>query len=460
MDYIDKFQQALKIPTYFKSDEFSVSDHEKTLECFQEFLFNSFPHLSKTAERYVLSPYSVAYRIAGSSDSSAAQPTKPPANSSAAQPTKPPAALFLAHYDVVPAEKEKWKTDPFGAKIQDGYIYGRGSLDMKNTLIGIMQAAENLCVQGWKPKRDIWFVFGGDEERSGFLGAGKTAQWFKERGQRFDFVLDEGTPVAEGQIKGIETPVALISIEEKGYLSLKLSVDQEPGHASRPPEVQAAAVLARALCKIVKKPFPFLLNATVELFFKKASNLMSGLKGFVMRHARALGPLFFKHAAVNPTMTSMLRTTAAITQLSGSAADNVMPSEASAVINLRLLWPWTVEKAVAFIKKTIKDDRVKVNIYGNATNPVAASSGFMNHGWQELTDAMEEAWPGIPLFPFIMVATTDSRHYKDITDCILRFNPYKLNSEELGKIHGHDERISVENLHRGLSFYTSLLRLL
>ncbi|MDR2952464.1 MAG: M20/M25/M40 family metallo-hydrolase, partial [Treponema sp.] len=245
--------------------------------------------------------------------------------------------------------------------------------------------------------------------------------------------------------------------EEKGYLSLELSVAQEPGHASRPPETQAAAVLARALCRIDKKPFPWKLVPTVESFFKQIAPFMQGFQSFAMRHARALGHLFFAVAGKDPAIASMLRTTVAMTQLEGSAADNVLPSEARAIINLRLLQPWSAEDAANFIKKTVNDGRVKIEPYGLGTGPVAASRDFKRSGWHEIEAALAEAWPGVPMLPFIMVATTDSRHYQELADAIFRFDPYKLDPKEMGGIHGHDERISVENLKQGLIFYTKLV---
>ena len=451
MDFLEKFREALKIPTYWlpaaqdqplQDGGESVKNAIAVLLRFQEFLMEHFPAFHREAERWALNPYSVVYRWPGTST------------------TNTGAVLFLAHYDVVPAEKEKWNFDPFGAEIKDGYIYSRGSLDMKSVLISLMEAAENLCERGWQPKRDIWFAFGGDEERTGIQGAMETSRWFEGRGQRFDWVLDEGTPIGEGQIKGIDFPLALVSIEEKGYLSLDLTVTQEPGHASRPPRVQAAAVLGRALRRIAKKPFPFRLSPTVELFFTKIAGMLPGAQGFVMRHARAFGPLFFRMAAANPETVSLLRTTVAMTQLEGSAADNVLPSEVRAVINLRLLWPWTVETATVFIKKAINDKRVLVSTHGLGTNPVAASREYHHEGWKKIQAAMEEAWPGVPILPFIMVASTDSRHYQRLTDGIYRFNPHKLDSKELSGIHGHDERISEENLNRGLAFYSGLFGLL
>ena len=441
MDFIDRFRAALRIPTWWPADALPGDGAaEAALLRFQEFLVESYPAFHKTAERQVLSPYSVLYRWPGEAKNADSD-----------------AILLLAHYDVVGAETEKWSVDPFGAEIKDGFIYGRGSLDMKNTLVSIMEAAESLCAAGFRPKRDIWFAFGGDEERTGILGAKETAKWFARQGRHFAWILDEGTPIGEDQIKGIDSPLALVSIEEKGFLSLDLCVKQEPGHASMPPKTQAAAVLARALCRIAARPFPFKLIPTVESFFRQVSPLMPGIQGFAMRHARALGPLFFMAAATNPTTTSMLRTTVAMTQLAGSSADNVMPSEVHAVINLRLLQPWSVEAATEFIKKAVNDERVQIKTHNLGTGPIPAKHGFELSRMKEIVAALAEAWPGVPLLPFIMVATTDSRHYMELADDIFRFNPYKLNPKELGSVHGHDERISEENLRRGLRFYTKLL---
>jgi carboxypeptidase PM20D1 len=165
-------------------------------------------------------------------------------------------------------------------------------------------------------------------------------------------------------------------------------------------------------------------------------------------------------AASNPATESMLRKTVAMTQLKGSAADNVLPSETSAIINLRLLQPWTAKSAIAFIEKAVADRRVQVSVYGLASDPVAPSKDGQRGGWQEIEAAMNEAWPGIPLLPFIMIATTDSRHYQKLSDSILRFSPHKLDPKELSGVHGHNERISLENLNRGLSFYAALMKLL
>jgi carboxypeptidase PM20D1 len=426
---------------------------------FRGFLEETYPAFHKSAERFALSPYALVYRWPGSG----------PVDSSGEEP-----ALLLAHYDVVPAEREKWSVDPFGAELlnlrgaalEEGaapaetYIYGRGALDMKSILTALFESAENLCLRGFKPKRDIWIALGGDEERTGVSGAQETARWFAEKNLRFSFILDEGTPVAVDQIKGIAKPLALVGIEEKGFFSAALRVEQKPGHASQPPDIQAAAVLARALQRLAAHPFPWKLTSTTEAFFKNLAPHAAGPVRFAMARARTLGPLFFKAAAVSPATRALLRTTMAMTQLEGSAADNVMPSEVRAVINLRLLPPWTVETAAERLNAVIADERVKISPYGLATDPVPAAPGqaaMEGPGWKEIRDAVEKTFPGIPVLPFLMLATTDSRHYQKLSDRIFRFSPQKLNPEELSRIHGHDERISLENLENCLSFYSRIL---
>ena len=444
VDFLARFREALRIKTDWPSGALpGDAEAEAPLFRFQEFLVKTYPLFHQTAERWVLGPYSLIYRWPGV-DRGAEKPV-----------------LILAHYDVVPVEQEKWTSDPFGAEIKGGYIYGRGTLDMKSMLMALMEGAEILCAEGFRPRRDIWFAFGGDEERTGILGARKTARWFAERGTRFSWILDEGSAILENQIAGVNVPLALFSIEEKGFLSLDLTAVQKPGHASRPPPVQAAAVLSRALCRISKKPFPFRLVPTAEQFFTRLSGFASGPQAFFMRHARALGPLFFRVLAASPDVSALLHTTVAMTQLKGSAADNVMPSEVQAVINLRLLQPWTVERALGFIKKVINDERVRVEVHGMGTNPVPANPEHTRQsgpGWGEMTAALEAVYPGIPPLVFMMVATTDSRHYQDLAGGIFRFNPHRLDPGELSRIHGHDERISEDNLRRGLEFYIHLFR--
>ncbi len=443
---LERFRAALRFPTLWPADADAaqVGQAEKALRDFQEFLPANYPAFHRVARREVLSPFALVYRWP------------------APGPTAEKPVLFLAHYDVVPAETDQWTADPFGAEMRDGYIYGRGALDTKITLIAALEAAERLAAAGFAPSRDLWFAFGGDEERSGVLGARRIAAWLAEQGVSFAWSLDEGSIIAAGQLAGLPVPPALIGVEEKGFLDIELRVRQNPGHASMPPETQAAAVLGRALDRLARRPFPWTLTPTVENFFKRLAAQYRGPRAFVMAHARFFGPLFFPLAAGTPGTRALLRTTVAMTQLFGSSADNVLPSEVRAVLNLRLLAPWTVAAAVDYVRRAVADDRVQVLVSPErlANDPVgaaASASRGQGPGWQNLEAAVAAAFPGTPVLPFLVTATTDSRHYARLCQAVYRFAPLSLDPGELARIHGHDERVSLDALEKAVSFYHHLL---
>jgi carboxypeptidase PM20D1 len=465
---IERFRGAIRIKTDWPGEGSAAEAAVERLTVFQDFLLKAYPCFHRVTERWVLSPYSLVYRW------SAVKAGEPVPGGSGLPPgggQSVPAVLILAHYDVVPVEADKWTADPFGGEIKEGFLYGRGAQDMKGSLVAIFEAAEELAERGFRPNRDIWFAFGGDEERSGLLGARNTAAWFAARGQRFSWILDEGSPVAINQIRGIKTPLALFGVEEKGFLSLALEVDQRSGHASQPPRVQAAATLARALLRISRHPFPARLGPVVGTFFSRLLELGSRSSPGRRNGGRpagaailaALSPLISPVLAFifrgNPQIMAMLHTTVAMTQLSGSTADNVMPSQVRAVINLRLLAPWTVDGAVDYIRRIVGNAEVKISILGFASGSVSAhpEHGRMRGpGWAEIAGAAAAIFPDAAPIPFIMTACTDSRHYQGLTEGIFRFSPMRLSPEDLSSIHGHDERISLENFFLAIRFYAAL----
>ncbi|MDR3248178.1 MAG: M20/M25/M40 family metallo-hydrolase [Treponema sp.] len=455
---VERLRRAIRIKTDWPGDIREDTENETPnaagairaaeapLTAFQNFLVHAYPGFHRVAERWVLSPYAVVYRWAGATGSNG--------------------ALVLAHYDVVPVEAEKWGSDPFGAELKAGYIYGRGTQDMKGNLIGIMEAVEELVGRGFRPQRDIWFAFGGDEERSGRQGARNAATWLGRRGLGFSWILDEGSPVAINQIPGVDMPLALFGVEEKGFLSLELTVDQKSGHASQPPRVQAAATLSRALLRISRHPFPVRLNPTVAAFFSRLLQLRShgiSAKAGAGSLLVALGPLAAPLLAflyrANSQIMAMLRTTVAMTQLEGSAADNVMPSRVRAVINLRLLPPWTVAEAINYVTWAVGDERVRINILGFASDPVPANpehGRMRGPGWAEMANAAARVFPDAAVLPFIMTAATDSRHYQGIAGGTFRFSPMRLSPGDMSGVHSHNERISLENFFLAIRFYTVL----
>jgi carboxypeptidase PM20D1 len=246
-ELLKKISDAVKIQTISEADD-------SLFRRFQAFIAESFPSFHQVAEAIPMGPRALVYRWPGKDKSLLP-------------------ALFLSHYDVVPVEPEKWTCDPFSGEVRDGYLYGRGTLDTKTTLIWTLEAAEKLSAEGFSPERDIWFAFGGDEEISGISGAKEVAGFFRKKNIHFTWAIDEGSIIADGLVSSVKTPLALISVEEKGYLDVELSVAQESGHASRPPDKQAGAILGRALMRISKKPFPWQLEKASKAFLQACRDL-------------------------------------------------------------------------------------------------------------------------------------------------------------------------------------------
>ncbi|OHE69370.1 MAG: hypothetical protein A2001_03245 [Treponema sp. GWC1_61_84] len=452
---LERFRAALRIRTDWPEGVAAGSPEAEAAEAalleFQDLLATNYPAFHAVAERTVLGPYAVLYRWPAADGA---------AGSVAADPNLP--VLLMAHYDVVPAENGHWTVDPFGALVKDGYVWARGAIDTKASLVCALEAAEALASSGFRPQRDLWFAFGGDEERSGMLGAREAAAWLAGRGIRFAWTLDEGSAVTDGILPGVKTPLALVGVEEKGFLDIELTVAQKPGHASRPPRVQAVAVLGRALDRLSRRPFPFSLTPATETFFKELAPFAGGIRSLAMAHPRLFAPLLFASADASPETAALLRTTVAMTQLSGSKADNVLPSEAKAVLNLRILPGWTIDGSLEFVRRAIGDPRVRVSASPSraANEPVSASPEVARGcgaGWAALGAAIGASFPEAAILPYMVTATTDSRHFAKIGGAVYRFAPLKLDARELARVHGHDERISLENFSAGIEFYRVLI---
>ncbi len=226
---------SIKFKTVFNEDKSKV-DYEPFAKL-QEYLEKTYPLVYSTLDRKVINNYGLLYTWKGS------------------DPQKKP-ILLLAHQDVVPAADEGWKYPPFSGTIADGYIWGRGTLDDKCTLLSMLEAMEYLIKDGFQPSRTICLASGFDEEITGMEGAGKIAQYLKEQGQDFEMITDEGFLIISGAIPGIKGPVALIGTAEKGYLNLELSAESEGGHSSMPPRQTTAGIVAAAVDKLEKNPFP------------------------------------------------------------------------------------------------------------------------------------------------------------------------------------------------------------
>ena len=366
--------------------------------------------------------------------------------------------LLTAHFDVVPADGALWTRPPFDGAIEDDFLYGRGTLDTKCTLLGILEAAELLLAEGFAPRRSWYFAFGGDEELIGNRGAGEISRYLEEQNITCEFALDEGTVVADGLIEGINRPIALLGISEKGYASIQLTVSGKGGHASSPPDTSTIGILADAIGALETKQSPPRLTDAVDRFLQSLAPHSRGLRRPAYRHPALFAPLIKKIMTGAPATAALVRTTRAATMIKGSEKDNVMPTSAEAVFNTRILPGDTVESTLEEFKKTIADPRVELALFKPETahDPIPESP-LTGEAYKKLEETVQSVFPEAVPAPFLSIVTTDSRYYRNITDCIFRLSPLKLTQEEIARIHGIDERISFDNIDRVITFYKKLI---
>ncbi len=365
-------------------------------------------------------------------------------------------AVLMAHYDVVPVNESHWDKPAFEAIIEDGVMWGRGTLDTKVTFNGILSAADALISQGFTPEKDIYFAFSGGEEVNG-NGAVNIVNYFKEKGITPAFVLDEGGAVVENVFPGVSQPCAMIGIAEKGMMNLEFNIKSNGGHASAPAPHTPVGRLSMACVKLEKKPFKaHLTKPVLEMFdtLGRHSNFLYRMIFANLWCFKGLLDIICKKSGGE--MNALVRTTVAFTQMEGSTAPNVIPPQAKMVANLRLNPMDTVDSALSYIKSVIKDEDIELEVT-SGMNPSPLSRTDCD-GWHKVSKAVISTWPGCIASPYLMVQCSDSRHYGPISDRVYRFSAMDLSREERGMIHGNNERIRLELIERSVEFFIRIMK--
>lgn len=364
--------------------------------------------------------------------------------------------VLMAHYDVVPVNEDMWDKPAFKAILEDGVIWGRGTLDTKVTFNGVLSSADHLIASGFTPQNDIYFAFSGGEEING-NGAKNIVDYFEENGIELGLVVDEGGAVVENVFPGVKEPCGLIGIAEKGMVDVKYEVASAGGHASAPKPHTPVGVLSKACTKIEDNPFKTHITKPVAEMFDTLGRHSTFLYRMIFANLWVFFPVLALLGKIQGgEMNALLRTTVAFTQMQGSDAANVIPPKASMVSNIRLNPADSVSSALSYLKKTINDDSVELSII-SSMEPSRISQTDCE-AYDKVAKAVASTWKGCIVSPYLMVQCSDSRHYGRISDKVYRFSAMDLTAEERATIHGNNERIRVDCAQKAVEFYIRLIK--
>jgi carboxypeptidase PM20D1 len=374
-------------------------------------------------------------------------------------PKAKPIAL-LAHQDVVsvaPGTDKDWQVPPFSGAIQDGFVWGRGTWDDKSSVMAILEAVESLVKAGFKPRQTIYLLFNADEEVGGNEGAAQVAKLWREQGIQLDFLLDEGMVITHGMVPGVKPPVALVGMSQKGYLTLKLTAKGTPGHSGQPPRHHAIGELAEALQRLDAHPLPGRLQGLPREMMETVAHEASGPMRVVLSNLWLTRPLIERELAKTPAADAMLHTTGVPTILQAGELENVVPGLATATINYRLLPGDTSQKVIAHVQQVVEGLDVRVERQPKSVEAASVSS-TESKAYQALARSLRELQPGTVVAPGLLIGGTDSAHFTDLAETILRFRPVHVTAPDLARLHGTNERIGVVQYGEMIQFYERLLR--
>ena len=434
---VERLAQAIRIPTE-STETGPVS--EEVLAAFSAHLERSFPRVHVELKRERIGGGSLLYTWPGSDPSA-------------------PALLLAAHQDVVPVDvgsEGSWRQPPFSGAVTGSFIWGRGTLDDKGSLMAILEAVERQLAQGFVPEQTIYLAFGHDEELGGYDGAGKIAALLRQRSVRIGLALDEALVVLDGVVAGVTRPVAMIGIADKGYVSVELRVTSPGGHSSMPPDDNAAVRIARAVARIADAPMPARIDGIPSDTLDAIAPYSSMPLRIVLANRWLTAPLVRRQLLASPESAASIRTTTTTTILQAGTKENVLPQHARAVVNHRILPGDTIDSVLANDRRAAGDPRIQLRALPGARNPSrpAVTTGAE---YQRVVAAIRATFPHAVVAPGLVVGASDGRHYEGLARAVFRFAPYTLGKDDLARLHGNNERIAIADHMRAIAFYERLI---
>jgi len=365
--------------------------------------------------------------------------------------------ILMGHYDVVPVEPSAvklWTVAPFGGEVKDSIIWGRGAVDDKAAVISILESTEQLLKKGFKPIRTILLCFGHNEESTG-TGAIAIVDYLQQRHIRADMVIDEGGEITTGKMKDVQRPIAMIGVGEKGYVTFELAVQKPGGHSSKPDKETAIDILTKALYKLRLVQTPVKLTEPLKEYFLR----VSGSSGNFL-NKMALSNLWLFKSSVQHTLSrspegdAMQRTTIVPTILESGIRENVIPTNATAIVNCRIVTGETTSETKVFIKNAIDDDRVTITIKGDFNTEPSPLTDVQSPAFKRMEQAVYQTVDNAIPVPYVMLGASDSRNYRVISNGVINFTPL-MNSKGF---HGIDERLPIKDFQRSINFFTSIIK--
>lgn len=432
--HADRFAGALRFRTVSHQDPAAMDTAE--YDAFRAYLVESFPGVHRSLEWKVVNQHSLLYTWRGT------------------DPSLAPLVL-MGHYDVVgvaPETLSEWRHPPFAGEVVAGWVWGRGAVDNKINVIGALEAVESLLNAGFTPRRTVILAFGHDEEVGGSAGAARMAARLDSLGVEPWLVLDEGGFIGEGLMDGVDRQVALVGVTEKGYAEVRLTVRAEGGHGSSPPPQTAAGVVAAAVAALEAEQMPSRLTPTVRKMFLRTGREMPFIQRMPLANLWLFEPVLLRMLEGSPRGNAMVRTTMAATMLEGSIKANVLPTQARAVLNIRILPGDSLAGVLEHVHRVVDDDRVEVEVLGFSSEPPPPAPGD-GPAFEALETNIRQVAGDALITPFLVPGVTDARHFTRLTDHVYRFIPARMTPELLDTMHGINERIRLDDFRRVVDFY-------
>lgn len=435
-DAISHMGQAIQISTETPDDNYKYDS--STFYKYRQFIDQSYPTVKSTLPRTIIDSFNYIYEWKGTDTSLLP-------------------IVLMAHYDVVPVESSAvklWHAKPYGGEVKEGYIWGRGALDDKASMIAILEATEQLLKTGYQPKQTILLCFGSDEESNG-RGAIAMVNYFKSKKMKFDMVVDEGGEISTEDMKDVKHPIASIGVGEKGYVTLVLTAQKEGGHSSIPGKTSSIDLLSKAIYKLREKEMPAKIIPSIKAYLTRTSAYTDQFwKKMSLSNLWLFEKWVLNDMSEAPASNALIRTTIVPTVFNSGVRDNVIPTFATAYVNSRILPGETQQDVFNFVTKVINDTQIKVTYYPNYSTMPSPQTDINSSAFKRVEKAINSTIEDVVVAPVIMVGATDSRSYRDISDGVVNFSPL-TNAKGY---HGIDERLLITDLQKCIHFYTLLMK--